>query len=349
MKNTDRWLGRRSIRSLRRLASKQSPRRLPRLRHFETLEARLMLHGANGPHAADPAYDPSQLFHFHADLAIYVDSELVVIPDDLGIGAVNFTSFMHTHSGDPNRLHLEPNGGQPTEFVTLGAFFDVWRNNAGTVGNNPNAILTDSQLFDNAADDDNTLQAYVNGERLEDHFASYQIHDGDNIVLTYGNNPVITWSTNAGSIPVLLLRDEAPETVKNYLRYANGGVDGNGYLGSIFHRNEKDFVLQGGGFRPTSLTTTDLAEIQGPFDSSTGDFKHHIPTFDPIPDERMAGDRSNTIGTIALAKNSFGGTSEFYLNARDNNFLDNQGFTVFAIALGRRDQTPRRLPPHRST
>lgn len=293
-----------------------------------------MLHGGNGPHDADPAYDPSQFFHIHADLAIYVDSELVSIPGDIGIAGSNLTSFIHTHAGDPNQLHLEPEGAQPTEFVTLGDFFEVWRTNAGSPGNNPDAILTDTQLFDNVVDDNNTLQAFVNGVRLEDDYADYRIHDHDNIVLVYGSNPVITMDTNAGNVPVLLLQDEAGETVGNFLRYVNGGVDTQGYIGSIFHRNDRGFVLQGGGFRPTSLTTTDINEIQGSFNTSTGDFEHHIPTFDPIGDERVAGDRSNTISTIAMAKNSAGATSEFFYNAGDNSFLDGQGFTVFAIALG---------------
>ncbi len=293
-----------------------------------------MLHGGNGPHDMDPAYDPASNFDIQADLAIYVNSELVALPADIGVNGNQLTSFVHTEDGDPNRLHLDPGGEQPTEFVHLGDFFDIWRTNAGSAGNNPNAILSDTQLFDNVVDENNTLQAYVNGERLESGFAEYQIHDGDNIVLTYGSNPVITLDTNAGDIPVLLLSDEAPETVENFLRYANGGVDSNGYVGSIFHRNDTGFVLQGGGFRPTSLTTTDIDEIQGDFNAATGDFEHHIPTFDPIPDERMAGDRSNTAGTFAMAKNSAGATSEFFFNVGDNSFLDAQGFTVFALALG---------------
>jgi cyclophilin family peptidyl-prolyl cis-trans isomerase len=333
MKNAPRRFGKKSIRKLLQTGQK---RRLARLRRFETLESRLMLHGDNGPHDVDPIYDSAQFFHIHADLAIYIDSDLVALPDDIGIGDPNFTSFVHTHSGDPNRLHLEPAGGQPSDFVTLGDFFDVWRNNAGTVGNNPDSILTDMQLLDRIVDNDNALQAYVNGTRLDDHFADYQIHDGDNIVLTFGNNPVITIETNAGNVPILLLRDEAPATVTNFLRYVNGGVDSNGYLGSIFHRNDNNprFVLQGGGFRPTSLTTTDIDEIQGSFVGATGDFERHIPTFNPIPDERMAGDRSNSIGTIAMAKNSAGATSEFFYNMSNNAGLDIQGFTVFALGLG---------------
>ena len=335
MKNAPRRFGRKSLRNLLQMGKKRrAARHHSSSRRFESLESRLMLHGDNGPHDVDPNYDPTQAFDLHADLAIYVDSELVAIADDIGIDGANFTSFIHTHDGDPNRLHLEPEGAQPTDFVTLGDFFDVWQNNAGSAGNNPNAILTDTQLLDRVVDDNNTLQAYVNGSRLEDHFAHYQIHDGDNIVLTYGNNPVITLDTNAGSVPVLLLRDEAPATVTNYLRYVNGGVDSNGFIGSIFHRNDLGFVLQGGGFRPTSLTTTDIAEIQGAFNPATGDFEHHIPTFNPIPDERMPGDRSNTIGTISMAKNSAGATSEFFYNDGNNFGLDAQGFTVFALALG---------------
>ena len=305
MKNAPRRFGRNSLRDLLQKGKKRrNARHQPKFRRFETLESRLMLHGDNGPHDLDPGYDPAQFFHIHADLAIYIDSELVAIPGDIGVNGNQFTSFMHTHAGDPNQLHLEPEGGQPTDFVTLGDFFDVWKNNAGDAGNNPNAMLTDTQILDKVVDDDNTLQAYVNGTRLEDHFADYQIHDHDNIVLTYGNNPVLSLETNAGNIPILLLRDEAPATVDNFLRYVNGGVDNNGYTGSIFHRNDRNFVLQGGGFRPTSLTTTDINQIQGSFIAATNDFQHHIPTFDPIPDERGPGDRSNTIGTFAMAKNS---------------------------------------------
>lgn len=344
MKNAPRRFGRKSLRDLLQMGKKRrAARHQPKFRRFESLESRLMLHGGNGPHDHDPAYDPAQFFHIHADLAIYVDSELVALPGDIGIvGGSQFNSFIHTHVGDPNQLHLEPAGGQPTDFVTLGDFFDVWRTEAGTPGNNPNAILTDTQLFDNVVDDTNTLQAYVNGVRLENNFAEYQIHDHDNIVLTYGSNPVISLDTNAGSVPVLLLRDEAPLTVDNFLQYVNGGVDANGYIGSIFHRNDTGFVLQGGGFRPTSLTTTDLAQIQGSFNPATGDYEHHIPTFDPIADERAAGDRANTIGTFAMAKNSLGATSEFFYNIGNNSFLDSQGFTVFALALGsaKPDATP---------
>lgn len=142
---------------------------------------------------------------------------------------------------------------------------------------------------------------------------------------------VISIETNAGRLELQLLIDEAPNTVENFLRYVNGGVDGQGYTNSILHRSDANFVIQGGGFRPTSLTTTDINEIQGAFNSTTGNFEHHIPTFDPIPDERGAGSMSNVFGTYAMAKNSAGATSEFFFNFNDNSGLDGQGFTVFAV------------------
>ncbi len=127
MKNAPRRCGRKSLRNLLQMSKKRrAAQHQARFRRFESLEPRLMLHGDNGSHDADPTYDPTQFFHVHADLAIYIDSELVEISDDVGIGDTNFTSFVHTHDGDPNRLHLEPAGGQPPDFVTLGDFFDVW-------------------------------------------------------------------------------------------------------------------------------------------------------------------------------------------------------------------------------
>lgn len=277
-------------------------------------------HGAahNGPHADDPAYDPSS-FHIHANLSIYVDSQLVTIPPDVGNPPTGGADI-HTHD-DTGQVHIHPQAAR-TEFVQLREFFDAWNANPAT-GSPSTVQLSDTQIFDNVVDNTNRLQMFVNGIEVAEEFEEYQIHDGDNIVLIYGSNPVISFNTNAGSIPLELLADEAPNTVDNFLRYVNGGVDGNGFTGTILHRSEQNFVIQGGGFVPTSLTTTDLAEIQ-----------NHIPSFSPIPDERGSGSMSNTFGTVAMAKNSFGATSEYFFNFGDNSFLDSQGFTVFAIALG---------------
>ena len=326
--NRDRRSFRKSLQYL--FGSKASRRARKRTaRRFEPLEPRLMLHAHNGPFPDDPSYDPAS-FHIHANLSIYVDSQLVTIPEGVGNPASG-SADIHTHD-NTGEIHIHPQDPR-TSFVQLGEFFDVWAANPAT--GSPSTIeLSDTQIFDNVVDNNNRLQMFVNGIEVAEEFDEYQIHDGDNLVLIYGSNPVISFNTNAGSIPLELLADEAPNTVDNFLDYVNGGVDGNGLIDSILHRSDPAFVIQGGGFRPTSLTTTDLNEIQGPFNSTTGNFEHHIPTLSPIPDERGPGDRSNTFGTVAMAKNSAGATSEYFFNTNDNSGLDAQGFTVFAIALG---------------
>ena len=143
---------------------------------------------------------------------------------------------------------------------------------------------------------------------------------------------VISIQTNIGRLEWQLLVSEAPDTVENFLRYVNGGVDDQGYTGTIVHRVEPNFVVQGGGFRPTSLTTTDIDEIRGDYVPALDDTNI---TFPRSLRSRTSGpeSRSNVFGTYAMAKNAAGATSEYFFNLGDNSFLDAQGFTVFAVDL----------------
>jgi peptidyl-prolyl cis-trans isomerase A (cyclophilin A) len=52
----------------------------------------------------------------------------------------------------------------------------------------------------------------------------------------------VAFETTLGSFTVELNSEQAPVTVKNFLRYVEDGS----YVGSIFHRVIPGFMLQGG-------------------------------------------------------------------------------------------------------
>src|SRR5438445_246779 len=97
-------------------------------------------------------------------------------------------------------------------------------------------------------------------------------------------NPVVVVDTSMGTIKIELFQDKAPITVKNFLAY----VEDKHYDGTIFHRvmgkentdNQKDFMIQGGGF-----------------DKDMNQKK----TKPPIKNESANG-LSNTNGTVAMAR-----------------------------------------------
>jgi cyclophilin family peptidyl-prolyl cis-trans isomerase len=135
-------------------------------------------------------------------------------------------------------------------------------------------------------------------------------------------NPDITgtiarFNTSLGPINVLLLDDDTPLTVANFLRYVTDGLFDN----TIIHRSLPGFVIQGGGFIRPDLD----------FDEPRS-----IPTFDPVVNEPGV---SNTRGTIAMAKrpdDPDSATNQWFFNLGDNSGnLDNQngGFTVFGRVI----------------
>ncbi len=113
--------------------------------------------------------------------------------------------------------------------------------------------------------------------------------------------------TTLGTITIELDGEKAPETVRNFVRYATDGH----YDGTIFHRVIDGFMIQGGGF------------------TKSMDQK---PTRAPIRNEAMNG-LKNARGTIAMARTMVvdSATSQFFINLVDNDFLnfrspDIQGF-----------------------
>ena len=133
------------------------------------------------------------------------------------------------------------------------------------------------------------------------------IHDNN----TSKETKLIKLSTNMGDITLELYADKAPETVANFLKYTKEGK----LNGTIFHRVIPNFMIQGGGHLP------DMSQIA---------------TFDPIINE-SSNNISNKKGTIAMARTSSpnSATSQFFINLRDNEFLDKEnsadgyGYCVF--------------------
>lgn len=244
-----------------------------------------------------------------ARLTIYVDGNKVEIPAYVGVQTDGTTAAAST-TDTSGTLQLTSAGIQ-----TLGGFFDIWRTNAGLAGNNANAVLSGTQLLGHVADGASDLQMFVNGQ-VTTAFGSYVLQDGDEIVLAFGSNPVVSLNTNFGPIVVELFETQTPGTVANFLNYINDGDFDN----SIFHRSVTDFVIQGGGFTTSSATFASPDQFA------------EIPSDAAIANEPGI---SNLRGTIAMAKLSGdpdSATSQFFVNLSDDNtFLDSEDYDAFTV------------------
>lgn len=115
----------------------------------------------------------------------------------------------------------------------------------------------------------------------------------------------------AGNIDLILLPDDAPLTVANFMKYVNRGA----YTELLVHRSVSGFVWQTGGYQVID-----------------SDWKK-IPADPAVRNEYKI---SNTRGTVAMAKlgnNPNSATTEFFINMADNSAnlnSQNGGFTVFA-------------------
>lgn len=122
--------------------------------------------------------------------------------------------------------------------------------------------------------------------------------------------------TNYGNITVQLDDEKAPQSAANFLTY----VDTGHYTNTIYHRVIKDFMIQGGNF------TAEMAPKK---------------TRQPVKNEATNGLR-NLRGTIAMARTGVvdSATSQFFINLKDNGFLDHRdtttrgyGYTVFGKVI----------------
>ncbi len=109
---------------------------------------------------------------------------------------------------------------------------------------------------------------------------------------------MVKLQTNFGTITLDLDTEKAPETVANFLQYVNDGF----YNDTIFHRVIDGFMIQGGGFMADMMQKA---------------------TRDMIKNEANNG-LKNDAYTIAMARtpNPHSASSQFFINASDNGFLN---------------------------
>jgi peptidyl-prolyl cis-trans isomerase B (cyclophilin B) len=135
---------------------------------------------------------------------------------------------------------------------------------------------------------------------------------------------MIRLNTSLGDITLELDADKAPLTVASFIEYVQAGH----YDNTIFHRVIDNFMIQGGGFEPGM---------------------QQKPTRAPIRNEADNG-LQNKAYTIAMARtpDPHSASSQFFINVRDNDFLDfraptpqEYGYCVFGRVAGGQDVVDR--------
>ena len=128
---------------------------------------------------------------------------------------------------------------------------------------------------------------------------------------------MITIKTNHGDIDVELFDEKAPISCENFRQYISDGH----FLDTVFHRVIPKFMIQGGGMDESMSSKT---------------------TRDAIKNEADNGEK-NVRGTLAMARTGDvdSATSQFFINLKDNDFLDHSdrdfGYAVFGRVSGGMD------------
>lgn len=112
---------------------------------------------------------------------------------------------------------------------------------------------------------------------------------------------MITVKTSLGDFSIELFEDKAPISCENFRQYVADGY----YSDTIFHRVIPNFMIQCGGM------TEDMSSKD---------------TRAPIKNEADNGEK-NVRGSLAMARTGVvdSATSQFFINLRDNDFLDHGG------------------------
>jgi len=114
-----------------------------------------------------------------------------------------------------------------------------------------------------------------------------------------GENKKVELETNHGKIVIELYSAEMPVTAGNFEKLVSDGT----YNGVIFHRIISGFMIQGGDPTGTGMGDPNIPKIQDEFTGSNLD--------------------KNNRGTISMANAGPNtGSSQFFINLVDNNFLD---------------------------
>jgi cyclophilin family peptidyl-prolyl cis-trans isomerase len=122
--------------------------------------------------------------------------------------------------------------------------------------------------------------------------------------LLKGTAPMkVKLTTSMGPITLQLDKAKAPISTENFIKYVESGH----YNGTIFHRVIDNFMIQGGGFTEKMQQKPTQAQIKN---ESTNGLK-------------------NDNYTVAMARTSVrdSATSQFFINVKDNDFLNYSGET----------------------
>jgi peptidyl-prolyl cis-trans isomerase B (cyclophilin B) len=125
-------------------------------------------------------------------------------------------------------------------------------------------------------------------------------------------------TTSMGPIVIELDDKKAPISAQNFVSYVQAGH----YDGTIFHRVIDGFMVQGGGF---------------------GKDMRQKPVNAPIKNESTNGLKNDNY-TVAMARTNVrdSATSQFFINVKDNDFLNysgegNPGYAVFGKVVEGKD------------
>ena len=139
-----------------------------------------------------------------------------------------------------------------------------------------------------------------------------------------GETKMVTLTTSLGSIELQLDASNASDTVSNFIIYVEDGY----YDGTLFHRVIPDFMIQGGGMGAGLVEKPTRASIQNEANNGL----------------------KNLRGTIAMARTQdpHSATAQFFINLKDNSFLDHTGetpagwgYTVFGQVISGMDVVDR--------
>ncbi len=116
-------------------------------------------------------------------------------------------------------------------------------------------------------------------------------------------------TTNMGAFTLQLDNEKAPISTANFVKYVESGH----YVGTIFHRIINDFMIQGGGFNKDLTQKATMA---------------------PIKNEATNGLKNDNY-TVAMARTGVvdSGTSQFFINVKDNDLLNHAGPNNYGYAV----------------
>jgi hypothetical protein len=115
------------------------------------------------------------VFHVHAHLDIIINGVYFLVPSQIGIPSSCFY-WLHTHD-ESGIVHLE---APIHRDFTLGQSFDIWGKK-----------LSNDQIFNYVASDNNPLNVYINGTKVPNiaNYRDIRLNAHDEIAIVYGTPP----------------------------------------------------------------------------------------------------------------------------------------------------------------